>query len=323
MLSGKVVNVKSIRLRFAPSPNGYLHLGHAYSALVNRQIAEKLNGELVLRMENIDITRCKTEFEDAIVEDLSWLEFDFQTPFRRQSEHFSDYQKALDKLEQLGLVYPAFLTRGEIKEKIVAAERQGKNWPRDPDGTPLYPTDERSLSKIKALEMIAAGMPFSWRLNMDLAIDFAGSRLFWNEFHGNQTKKIIARPELWGDVIIARKDIPTSYHLSVVVDDALQKITHVVRGADLFQATSVIGCCRRFSAMNRRFTTITRSFLVMTGTNYQNPTGIQVCARYANGGLRLKMSFLSCRNFSRCNDSPSSHAFKKRLGFEIIIFVGF
>lgn len=239
MLSGKVVNVKSIRLRFAPSPNGYLHLGHAYSALVNRQIAGKLNGELVLRMENIDITRCKTEFEDAIVEDLTWLGFDFQTPFRRQSEHFSDYQKALDKLEQLGLVYPAFLTRGEIKEKIVAAERQGKNWPRDPDGTPLYPTDERSLSKIKAREMIAAGMPFSWRLNMDLAIDFAGSRLFWYEFHGNQTKRIIARPELWGDVIIARKDIPTSYHLSVVVDDALQKITHVVRGADLFQATSV------------------------------------------------------------------------------------
>ena len=103
------MNVKSIRLRFAPSPNGYLHLGHAYSALVNRKIAAQFNGELVLRMENIDTIRCKTEFENAIVEDISWLGFDFQKPFRRQSEHFSDYQKALAKLEQLGLVYPAFL----------------------------------------------------------------------------------------------------------------------------------------------------------------------------------------------------------------------
>lgn len=234
-----MVNIKPVRLRFAPSPNGYLHLGHAYSALVNKHIARILKGELVLRMENIDRTRCKTYYENAIVEDLSWLGVDFRKPFRRQSEHFSDYQKALDELEKLGLVYPAFLTRGEVKEKIVTAEQKGKNWPRDPDGTPLYPTDERSLSKSKAREMIAEGVPFSWRLNMDLALRFSGKDLFWHEFHGNQTKKIIAHPELWGDVIIARKDMPTSYHLSVVVDDALQHITHVVRGNDLFQATSV------------------------------------------------------------------------------------
>ncbi|CAM1655919.1 Glutamyl/glutaminyl-tRNA synthetase [Bartonella apihabitans] len=234
-----MVNIKPVRLRFAPSPNGYLHLGHAYSALVNKHIARILKGELVLRMENIDRTRCKTHYENAIVEDLSWLGVDFRKPFRRQSEHFSDYQKALDELEKLGLVYPAFLTRGEVKEIIAEAERKGKNWPRDPDGTPLYPTDERSLSKSKAREMIAEGVPYSWRLNMDLALRFSGKDLFWHEFHGNQTKKIIAHPELWGDVIIARKDMPTSYHLSVVVDDALQHITHVVRGNDLFQATSV------------------------------------------------------------------------------------
>lgn len=234
-----MVNTKPVRLRFAPSPNGYLHLGHAYSALVNKHIARILKGELVLRMENIDRTRCKTHYETGIVEDLSWLGIDFRKPFRRQSEHFSDYQKALDELEKLGLVYPAFLTRGEVKEIIKEAERKGKNWPRDPDGTPLYPTDERSLSKSKAREMIAEGVPYSWRLNMDLALRFSGNDLYWYEFHGNQTKKVIAHPELWGDIIIARKDIPTSYHLSVVVDDALQHITHVVRGNDLFQATSV------------------------------------------------------------------------------------
>ncbi len=234
-----MVNTKTARLRFAPSPNGYLHLGHAYSALVNKHIADELNGELILRMENIDTIRCTTEFENAIVEDLSWLECDFQKPFRRQSEHFSDYRKAFNELEKLGLVYPAFLTRGEVKEIIAEAERKGKNWPRDPDGVPLYPTDERSLSPVKAKKMIAEGVPYSWRLNMDLARRFLNKELFWYEFKGNETGKIIARPELWGDVIIARKDIPTSYHLSVVVDDALQKISHVVRGADLFQATSV------------------------------------------------------------------------------------
>lgn len=232
-------NKKPFRLRFAPSPNGYLHLGHAYSALVNAHIAKAINGELILRMENIDTIRCKKEFEKAIIEDLSWLQLTFKNPIRRQSEHFADYQQALDELKKLGLVYPAFLSRAEVKDRIKAAADEGRNWQYDPDGAPLYPIEERSLSAKKANSLIAEGLPFSWRLNMDLALEHFGGNLFWQEFNDNELRKIAAHPELWGDVVIARKEIPTSYHLAVVVDDETQGITHIVRGADLFQATSI------------------------------------------------------------------------------------
>lgn len=231
--------VRPIRLRFAPSPNGYLHLGHAYSALVNANIALQLDGELILRMENIDVMRCNTAFERAIIEDLAWLGLTFDQPFRRQSEHFADYQNALDELFKLGLVYPAFLSRGEVKEKIKAANQKGQKWPHDPDGVPLYPTEERSLPLLKMHRLMDEGTPYSWRLNMDLALKHYGDNLSWQEIDGDTSHKVIAHPELWGDVIVARKEIPTSYHLSVVVDDAEQGISHVVRGKDLFQATSV------------------------------------------------------------------------------------
>lgn len=230
---------KQARLRFAPSPNGYLHLGHAYSALVNAKAAKRLNAELLLRIEDIDTTRCSAIFEDAIVEDLAWIGLKFEQPLRRQSEHFDDYHAAFLKLRDEGLVYPAFKSRGDIKMAIRTATQAGSVWPCDPDGAPLYPTNERALPSALATAKIADGHPYSWRLNMQLALERYGQDLHWLEEEKGETKAIKAKPELWGDVVVARKEIPTSYHLSVVVDDSLQAISHVVRGRDLYQATSV------------------------------------------------------------------------------------
>lgn len=229
-----MLNFTQPRLRFAPSPNGYLHLGHAYSALVNAHFSQKLDGKLLLRIEDIDHLRCTEAYEKAIIEDLQWLEISFETPFRKQSEHFSIYQNALKKLISLGLVYPTRMSRGEVKAIIAA---NSDNWPVDPDGTPLYPTIERYLQPF--LHSPDKNDQFGWRLNMDLAMKNYGQDLYWLEIDNNTTKTIKAHPELWGDVLIARKDIHTSYHLSVVVDDALQDITHIVRGKDLFESTSI------------------------------------------------------------------------------------
>ena len=229
-----MLNFAHPRLRFAPSPNGYLHLGHAYSALVNAHFSQKLDGKLLLRIEDIDRLRCTEAYEKAIIEDLQWLKISFETPFRKQSEHFSVYQNALEKLISFGLVYPTRMSRGEVKAIIAA---NSDNWPLDPDGTPLYPTNERYLQLF--LDAQDKNDQFAWRLNMDLAMKNYGQDLYWLEIDNNTTKTIEAHPELWGDVMIARKDIHTSYHLSVVVDDALQDITHVVRGKDLFEATSI------------------------------------------------------------------------------------
>lgn len=235
--------------RFAPSPNGQLHLGHAYSALLNADMAAKSNGRFLLRMEDIDTARCTPALEQGIYDDLRWLGLTWETPVRRQSEHFGEYRNALTKLADKGLVYPAFLSRGEVRERIGEAFAKGEEWPSDPDGTPLYPQGERDLTEKEQMERIASGMPYAWRLNMDKAlgaIAAAGDPLFkslsWNESGAgpdNETGCVAADPARWGDVVIARKDTPTSYHLSVVVDDALQSITHVVRGRDLFHATSV------------------------------------------------------------------------------------
>jgi glutamyl-Q tRNA(Asp) synthetase len=223
--------------RFAPSPNGHLHLGHAYSALLNQQMARDRGGRLLLRMEDIDRERCTPELEQAMQEDLRWIGFDWEKPVRRQSEHFAVYREALDRLIDMELVYPAFLSRGEIRHEI---ENLGGNegWPHDPDGALLYPPTDRQLSNTERERRISEGQPFSWRLNMDHALEHIGEPLFWTELAGEE-RAVEAAPRVWGDVIIARKDMPTSYHLSVVIDDALQGITHVVRGKDLFPATSV------------------------------------------------------------------------------------
>ncbi|MFQ0813308.1 glutamyl-Q tRNA(Asp) ligase [Brucella anthropi] len=228
--------------RFAPSPNGQLHLGHAYSALLNADMAGKTGGRFLLRMEDIDTARCTPALEQGIYDDLRWLGLTWEKPVRRQSEHFGEYRNALTKLADKGLVYPAFLSRGEVREQIGEAFARGKDWPSDPDGTPLYPQGERDLTEKEQMERIASGMSYAWRLNMDKALEAAGEPLFWNESGAgpqSETGHLAADPARWGDVVIARKDTPTSYHLSVVVDDALQGITHIVRGRDLFHATAV------------------------------------------------------------------------------------
>ncbi|WP_445218377.1 tRNA glutamyl-Q(34) synthetase GluQRS [Bradyrhizobium sp. Pa8] len=226
--------------RFAPSPNGLLHLGHAYSALLNFDRARETGGRLLLRIEDIDATRCRPEFEAAIYDDLAWLGIAWETPVRRQSEHLAAYRAALEKLSALGLVYPAFESRAEIARLVAARETAGP-WPRDPDGAPLYPGDARSLSAGERGRLIASGVPYALRLDMAAACRRVAG-LTWNELGEGPDGEhgiVAARPEAWGDVILARKETPTSYHLSVVVDDALQGISEVVRGQDLFHATSV------------------------------------------------------------------------------------
>ena len=227
-------------LRFAPSPNGFLHLGHAYSALLNHDMAREFGGRLLLRIEDIDTSRCRPEYEEAIYEDLRWLGISWQQPARRQSEHFADYAAAIAELESQGLLYPSFESRGELNALVADLDRQG-GWPRDPDGVPIYPGRARKMSAAERERRRAAGEPFALRLAMDRAVARAGV-LTWNETgagpHG-QTGLVTAAPQMWGDVVLARKEAPTSYHLSAVLDDALQGVTDVMRGQDLFWSTSI------------------------------------------------------------------------------------
>ncbi len=225
--------------RFAPSPNGRLHLGHALSALLNADMAEKMGGRLLLRIEDIDLARCSRELEQAVFDDLAWLGIPFETPARRQSEHFPLYREALDRLQAMGLIYPAFLSRGEVKARVSAHEREGAIWPRDPDGAPLYPTEERFLSEAERTERLATTERHAWRLDIDKARALVGKRLTWEETGDGPRGEIEADPAAWGDVVLWRSDAPASYHLAVTVDDAAQGVTHVVRGLDLFHATSV------------------------------------------------------------------------------------
>jgi len=225
--------------RFAPSPNGYLHLGHAYSALLNFDLARRAGGRFLLRIEDIDETRCRPEFEAAIYEDLAWLGITWETPVRRQSQHFSSYRVAVERLVAEGLIYPSFESRAEIV-RLVAQRETEAPWPRDPDGAPLYPGAAKSLSADTRTRLIGQGVPYALRLDMAAACARVKD-LGWTETGEGpegETGAVTARPEAWGDVILARKETPTSYHLSVVIDDALQGVTDVVRGRDLFWSTS-------------------------------------------------------------------------------------
>ena len=214
--------------RFAPSPTGYLHLGHAYSALFAAEQAA--GGQLLLRIEDIDRGRCRPEFDAAILEDLAWLGLRWETPVRRQSEHFADYRHALDRLAERDLLYPCFCTRKDIRREVAAAAAA----PHGPDG-PLYPGICRGLSPGEREERRGQGEPYALRLDMARAAAAAGP-LTWRDLdRGEQA----ARPEIFGDVVLARKDAPTSYHLAVTVDDALQGVTLVTRGEDLFEASHV------------------------------------------------------------------------------------
>lgn len=223
--------------RFAPSPNGYLHLGHALSALLNADMARGAGGRLLLRIEDIDAMRCRPEYETAIYEDLTWLGLRWERPVHRQSEHYTDYRAALSRLEAMGLVYASFESRAEIAALVA----QHEPWPRDPDGAPLYPGDAKTISSAERTRRMKSGEPYALRLDMAAALLRTG-QLTWTESGagpGGETGIVMADPAAWGDVVLARKDAPASYHLAVTVDDAAQGITKVVRGRDLFHTTDV------------------------------------------------------------------------------------
>lgn len=221
--------------RFAPSPTGRLHLGHAFSALAAYQAADKAGGRFLLRIEDIDPVRCRDEFVDGIFEDLAWLGLEWEEPVRRQSAHLDDYEAAVARLDRLGLIYPCICSRKEIAAEIA----RSASAPHGPDG-PLYPGSckRRSLRSIEAA--IAAGKPHALRLDLARAVAFLEDNGRWPlQFEETGRGRGRVQPELFGDVILARKDVPTSYHLSVTVDDALQGITHVIRGEDLAHATHI------------------------------------------------------------------------------------
>ncbi|MCZ4281662.1 tRNA glutamyl-Q(34) synthetase GluQRS [Kiloniella laminariae] len=216
--------------RFAPSPTGYLHLGHAYSALFSWQKTLTESARFLLRIEDIDTTRCRKIFEQALYEDLSWLGLEWEQPVRRQSEHLPEYQSALDKLTQRGLIYPCFCTRKDIAEEI----GQSGNAPHGPDGV-IYPGICKHLTRSEQKDRQDSGASYALRLHMDRALAQSGT-LYWEDLAAGEIR---ATPEIFGDVVLARKDIATSYHLSVTLDDALQGITCVTRGMDLFHATHI------------------------------------------------------------------------------------
>ena len=225
--------------RFAPSPNGRLHLGHAYSALLNASLAARWSGRLLLRIEDIDPGRSRPDLVAALGDDLTWLGLRFDGPARRQSEHMAVYRANLDGLAARGLAYPCFCSRAEVGAAAGAAAGDGAI-PRDPDGAPLYPGTCRHLSHGAIAGRLARSEPHTWRLAMDRALATAPGPHGFTAFDPDgAVRTVAADPARWGDTVIARRDVPTSYHLAVVTDDAAQGITHVVRGADLRASTDL------------------------------------------------------------------------------------
>lgn len=219
----------SMRSRFAPSPTGRLHVGHAWSALFGAALARVQSGTFILRIEDIDQGRCRPEFIGGIFEDLEWLGLDWPTPVRRQSEHFAEYSKALDRLKEINLLYPCFCTRKDIQAEI---EQSGAA-PHGPEGT-LYPGTCRHLSRQEREDKIAAGLPYALRLDVQKALAALPHDLSWRDLYRGEQK---ATPEILGDVVLARKGMLASYHLCVTLDDHLQGVTLVTRGEDLFYAS--------------------------------------------------------------------------------------
>lgn len=217
--------------RFAPSPTGYLHLGHAHAALFAERAAHAANGAFLLRIEDIDLTRCRPEFEAAILDDLAWLGIEWDGKVRRQSDHLDDYGEALAKLQTMDLIYPCFCTRADIASAGNAPHGPATT---GPDG-PIYPGTCRALTAEARAKRIAGGNAYALRLDMEKAIAQAGA-LTWRDVDEGV---VTATPEAFGDVVLARKDTPTSYHLSVTHDDHLQGVTLVTRGEDLRAATHV------------------------------------------------------------------------------------
>jgi glutamyl-Q tRNA(Asp) synthetase len=225
-------------LRFAPSPNGPLHLGHALSALTSFEMARRLGGRFLLRIEDIDVVRSREEYVAALLEDLAWLGIAWEEPVLRQSQRFAVYAQAAQMLEAQGLLYPCFATRTEIAAAAVGDAV-------DPEGMPLYAALHKGLSQGDIEKRISAGERYALRLHVDRAVEAVkhrldGRPLTFTELNETGLPQVVAAaPERWGDTVILRKDVPASYHLAVVVDDALQGVTHVVRGRDLYAATDL------------------------------------------------------------------------------------
>ena len=222
--------------RFAPSPTGYLHIGHAYAALIAFNAAKSANGRFILRIEDIDQSRCRPEFEAAMLEDLAWIGVEWEEPVRRQSDHFADYKSALERLREKCVVYRCFKTRKEILDDIARAPHLSADGPEGPVyiGAPLPAEEEQSL--------LAAGTPFAWRLSIKAAKQMLGDAYDRLSFHlesKSGIEEICATPDIFGDIVIARKDAQTSYHLASVYDDGLQRVTHVIRGDDLAVAAHI------------------------------------------------------------------------------------
>jgi len=251
-------------LRFAPSPTGALHLGSALSALLSYDAACRLDGRFLLRIENIDLGRCRREHEQALLKELAWLGLAWEQPVRRQSEHFDSYRDGLVTLNRHGLLYACTCTRSGIAGQVAERERTGVPWPRDPDGAPFYPGTCRPAHAASVDLDTVLGKGAALRLHMDRALACAGGEIAWRDIGDAlfepapsesalsesapsepgcpplpAPRTVVALPARWGDVVLARKETPTSYHLSVVMDDALQGITHVTRGMDLFEATAI------------------------------------------------------------------------------------
>lgn len=231
--------------RFAPSPNGDLHLGHVLSALTGYELARRTGGRFLVRIEDIDLTRTREQHVLSILDDLAWIGLDWEQPVLRQSACFSDYTAAAAKLRDMGVLYPCFATRSEMLQAVSAEVARGHGWASDPDGVPLYPGISRHMDPSEAGDRIRLGESHAWRLDMGKALAacariLGGRPLTFSEIDADGRASVIeAAPERWGDAVIIRKDVPASYHLAVVVDDARQGVTVVTRGRDLFAATDL------------------------------------------------------------------------------------
>ncbi|MBL8567018.1 MAG: tRNA glutamyl-Q(34) synthetase GluQRS [Hyphomicrobiaceae bacterium] len=231
--------------RFAPSPNGDLHLGHVLSAITGHEMARRRDGRFLVRIEDIDVARTREAHVASILDDLAWIGLTWEQPVLRQSHHFRDYAEAARRLRHMGLLYPCFATRGEIIQAVAAEVARGRGWTSDPDGAPLYPGLSRAIGADEAAERIRLGEPHAWRLDMEKALvecrrRLSGEPLTFVEIDAEGREAVVpACPERWGDAVIVRKDIPASYHLAVVIDDARQGVTVVTRGRDLYAATDL------------------------------------------------------------------------------------
>jgi glutamyl-Q tRNA(Asp) synthetase len=222
--------------RFAPSPSGGLHLGHAYAAHFACDAARAAGGRFILRIEDIDITRCKPEFAAQILDDLSWLGLQWETPVRRQSDHWDDYRDALERLDRMGVIYPCFCTRQDIAHEIEQSGRAPHGPASGPEGL-IYPGICRHLTESERRQkLMTSGNVYSLRLDVAKAIETVGEPLYW---HDRAQGKTLAQPQDLGDVVLARREVPASYHLAVTLDDHCQGVTRVTRGADLFHATHI------------------------------------------------------------------------------------